>query len=143
MILTNAMKKLITKIPNQSPRTYGAVINVTENMFEFTDGFSLIRLKNLCHDMLPGAYTKENLKREIVVKGAAKSTGVKYPNTDAVIPQNMKKVMSINGKILADALNVICADSKTKVVKLETNDKGALQLICGDNLAVIVEVIER
>ena len=143
MILSVAMKKLIAKVPNNSIRNYGAVINVTENMFEFTDGFSLIRLKNLVHDMIPGCYSKENMKREIVVKGAAKPSHVKYPNTEAVMPLKTTKVITVNGKILADSLNVICADSKDKAVRLETNGDGVLQLVCDDNLAIIVEVREE
>lgn len=143
MFLTKSMQKLITKVPINCLRGYGAVVHVTENMFEYCDGFHIIRLKNISHGMTPGCYSKEEIKREVVVKGAAKPSNIKYPDTDRVVPNDTHKILSVNGKLLADALNIICADSKNKMVRLETNKSGFMKLICDDNMALLIEVKEN
>jgi len=142
MPMTRAMQKLIIKVPSQCVRGYGAVVNVTENMFEYCDGFHIIRLGNINHGITPGCYSKEQLKREQVVKGAAKASDLKYPDTDRVVPNDTHKILSVNGKLLADALNIICADSKNKMVRLETNKDGVMKLFCDDNMALLIEVKE-
>jgi len=143
MLISNAMKKLITKIPNNNVRNYGAVAHVTEDMVEYCDGFHIIQLKETGFEIPPGSYSKEQLKRELVVKGAARASEIKYPDTGRVIPKDTHKILSVNGKLLADALQIITADSKNKMVRLETNKDGVMKVFCDDNMALLIEVKEN
>jgi hypothetical protein len=143
MLISNSMKKLITKIPNDNPRNYGAVAHIREDLVEYCDGFHIIQLKNTGFEIPPGSYSKEQLKRELVVKGAAKPSNIKYPDTSRVIPTDTHKILMVNGKLLADALNVITADSKNKMVRLETNKDGVMKVFCDDNMALLIEVKEN
>lgn len=134
-----AIKK-IAKLPtNNGMRPFETVVHVTENHIEYTNGYSLIRVKKDIN-LASGCYTKDEMKKELVVPGSAKATEAKYyPNTDAVIPQNTKHVMLVNGTLLKEVLDVICADSRKSNVEISI-EGGQMVIKCEGNMGVVMQV---
>lgn len=131
--------KAIAKCPNKNDRSfYGTVVHVTDEYIEYTNGFSLIRVKKDI-DLASGCYTKDEMKKELIVPGSAKASEMKYPNTDAVIPQNTKHVMTVGGNFLAHVLDVICADSKKKAVEISI-EGGQMKITCEGNMGIVLEI---
>lgn len=146
---SKALKKLLALIPNgPTVRNYAGVVRVGKEIVEYTDGFRLLRISNPLSMLLPeGCYSKSEIKRELVVHGAAIPSKVSYPDTEKLMQScrteklGLPRVvpepdMSINGKFLAECLNVICADSDKKNTRLEITDK-FLKISCDENTALI------
>ena len=146
---SKALKKLLALIPNgPTIRNYAGVVRVGKEIVEYTDGFRLLRISNPL-SMPEGCYSKSEIKRELVVPDAAKPSKVSYPDTEKFMhsystgkvggpkpKEAQEPSTSINGKWLAECLNVICADSDKKNARLEITDK-FLKISCEKNTALI------
>lgn len=137
------LKKLKTLIPTVCVRNYGTIINVTEHYIEYSNGFSLLRLQNKI-GLKAGQYIKEELNKYLVADVQEPKERIKYPNTDAVIPntENYQEIC-LNGKILADLCNVLVADSEDKVLKIRFgSEKEPVTLEIDGHLGILVPIKE-
>ena len=131
--------KNLAKLPsNNGLRNYSEVVHVTDEYMEYTDGFSLIRVKKEI-DLASGCYTKDEMKKELVVPGSAQPKDMTYPDTDRIMPQNTEHVMTVNGKILRNILDVICSDSKKKLVNISI-EGGQMKITCEGNVGLALEI---
>jgi len=134
------LKKLKALMPALHARNYAALINVTEEYIDYTDGFSLIRLKN--RTKLLGQYTKDQLNKFLVADVNEPNKPNDYPKIDAVIPDDTAyHSVELNGKILADLLGVLTRESKDKIVELRFKDNHSVVTIRIDgHLALLVPI---